>query len=878
MQVKEKATMALEIPKGVINKPQCLLPFNLDGQLGILIVNAGSHDLLFYNPRDSSCTILAGGSQPGHRDGPMQEALFTGPCAAVFNRCTNRLYVADTGNHCIRVLSMSRRQVTTLTGSPGLSGYRDGMTPLFNQPSGLVLTPCGNLLVCDRGNDAIRFISTTNGETITVAGKPRSALASTQPGIYAFTNSLTNAGLCTRSQRRGNYLTVELLKPLCIISYSRGGYLLADSSGVLYHMDQALETLTQLNGNPIEEGGTLMTARFGMPRALLETERGTFICDSTENKVWLLTDCPPFPPQKKLTGVNVDKELPPLQTLVRPSSAPPNSTTQVSRVAPSLNKSTFNLQSSSPSLVPSNPSIISDPHSSHESFLEDLNLIPVTTPDTQSGIEAETFTFTRLLYEPYQENTINLKLFNALLQTFCAHLSDSTMDGTSTYAEQFSGVRATITCATPKAQDASGRTFGVPFGSRRAVPSRLSISNVAAQPNQDELPLKHSIALILVLSSRTYDMSEPLFAEYGRLLARQLRSFNPIIYSLAITREVEEPLLNTSLQGILKALAMSSNGLVYAADVTTTDGLKAEYCVATAKGLQRVIILEPKTTNIILNVSFAFLVDSVFERCFSTVEARIYASQMSISYGPGLGPASPSMKPGSEVFGSSTGSTLRKISNYSQTMDDKVAQLASTSVMDATNPCLSESELVSSLELDSREEESFPAVRKPILVAKILTKDFSPAISGLYNYHPNHGVCEFRISLPITLRDGADGLVKRLSTKAFEQKYGTHFSESACFEIVLSVTMVGYLEAKGERLDTIELGDHLSVTIPLVVGKNLAVYDAIVEKVQDQLRGSHLPRNVRTISGCVILDVAQPKGRIATHREQLRERLAGLLS
>lgn len=882
IRLKERAMVAFDVPRMAIDKPHGLVPFNLDGKNGVLIVNSGSHSFSFYSPRDNSYDILAGGTQPGHRDGSMQEALFTSPSAAVFSKCTNRLYVADTGNHCIRVLHMGRRQVTTLTGSPGLAGYRDGMTPLFTQPTGLVLTPCGNLLVCDKGNDSIRFVSTANGETITVTGRPQTTMASTRPSIFAFTNSLTNAGLCTRNQRRGNYLTTELLKPLCIVSYSRGGYLLTDSSGALYHVDQTLETFTRLNGGSLMEGDTLATARFGLPQGLVETERGVFICDSMEKKVWLVTDRLPIPPQKRPKDITVERDLPPIQTPARPSSAPPNSTSQGNRPAP-LNKSTLNLQSSSSALLPSNHSATSETPSSPDSFLEGLNLIPVTTPESQSGLEVETFT--RLLQEPYQENTINLKLFNSLLQVFCTHFSDSTMDTTSTYAEQFSGVRATVTCATPKAQDAPNRTFGAPLSSRRTIPSRLSISNVTPQSNQDETPFKHSIAMILVLSSRTYDLSEPLFAEYGRLLSRQLRSFNPTIYSLTLSHDGEEPLLNTSLQGILRALAMSSNALVYAADVTTTDGLKAEYCVATAKALQRVIVLEPKTFNLILNVSFAFLVDSVFERCFSTVEARIYASQVSIpcGTGPGTGlgpgPVSPLIKPSSEVFGTgSTCSTLRKISTHSQTMEEKVGQLTSTSVIDGVNPCLSDSEILSSLDLDSQEEQSFPSMRKPIVVAKMLTKDFSPAISGLYNYHPNHGVCEFRISLPITLRDGADGLVKRVSNKVFEQKYGTHFSESACFEVIFLVTMVGYLEVKGERLDTIELGDRLSVTIPLVVGKNAAVYDAIVEKVQDQLRGSHLPRNVRTISGCVILDVAQPRGRIVAHRGQLRERLAGLLS
>ncbi|MGI4872512.1 MAG: SMP-30/gluconolactonase/LRE family protein [Janthinobacterium lividum] len=70
------------------------------------------------------------------------------------------VYVADTGNQCIRRIS-PQGEVTTIAGRAGSpEPYRDGpgAQARFNRPSAVAVGPDGTLYVVDSGNDCIRLI------------------------------------------------------------------------------------------------------------------------------------------------------------------------------------------------------------------------------------------------------------------------------------------------------------------------------------------------------------------------------------------------------------------------------------------------------------------------------------------------------------------------------------------------------------------------------------------------------------------------------------------------------------------------------------------------------------------------------------------------
>jgi hypothetical protein len=84
---------------------------------------------------------------------------------------SGNIYVADTGNHCIRKVTSSA-VVSTLAGMYPSSGHVDatGTNAKFNYPTSVARASNGNLFIADEANGAIRMI-TPAGVTTTFAGK-----------------------------------------------------------------------------------------------------------------------------------------------------------------------------------------------------------------------------------------------------------------------------------------------------------------------------------------------------------------------------------------------------------------------------------------------------------------------------------------------------------------------------------------------------------------------------------------------------------------------------------------------------------------------------------------------------------------------------------
>lgn len=111
---------------------------------------------------------LAGGAEPGYRDGRASESLFNGPSAIAADR-EGAVYVADSRNHAIRKIAADGL-VSTLAGTT-TAGFADGVgaAARFSGPAGIALASDGSLLVADTGNHRLRRVSPA-GAVSTVAG------------------------------------------------------------------------------------------------------------------------------------------------------------------------------------------------------------------------------------------------------------------------------------------------------------------------------------------------------------------------------------------------------------------------------------------------------------------------------------------------------------------------------------------------------------------------------------------------------------------------------------------------------------------------------------------------------------------------------------
>jgi len=113
------------------------------------------------------CVVtLVGNGTPGFRDGPASEAQLDSPEEIVIGP-DGRLYIADSGNHRIRVVH--RGEVATLAGS-GEAGLADGpaASAKFNGPRGVALDESGRVYVTQSPQPAIRVVD--GGLVSTIAG------------------------------------------------------------------------------------------------------------------------------------------------------------------------------------------------------------------------------------------------------------------------------------------------------------------------------------------------------------------------------------------------------------------------------------------------------------------------------------------------------------------------------------------------------------------------------------------------------------------------------------------------------------------------------------------------------------------------------------
>jgi outer membrane protein assembly factor BamB len=103
---------------------------------------------------------LSGTTSGGHRDGELSISQFYQPLQIFFDPEGN-LYIADSGNHCIRRLNTTTNMVETVVGVPGVRGWKDGGKDeaLFSQPRGIAVSSDGTVYVGDHGNARIRKLA-----------------------------------------------------------------------------------------------------------------------------------------------------------------------------------------------------------------------------------------------------------------------------------------------------------------------------------------------------------------------------------------------------------------------------------------------------------------------------------------------------------------------------------------------------------------------------------------------------------------------------------------------------------------------------------------------------------------------------------------------
>lgn len=108
----------LEAPPRPLPEPLAY-PAAVQVDNGHLYIADTAHHRIFIANLDGRIVRSIGGVEPGFRDGMANDAAFNSPHGLALDG--DRLYVADTGNHAIRMIDLNTTEVTTLAGTGRLA-------------------------------------------------------------------------------------------------------------------------------------------------------------------------------------------------------------------------------------------------------------------------------------------------------------------------------------------------------------------------------------------------------------------------------------------------------------------------------------------------------------------------------------------------------------------------------------------------------------------------------------------------------------------------------------------------------------------------------------------------------------------------------------
>lgn len=260
------------------NNPQGLVLVTLGGVEGLLVSDTGNHTVRFVNLTDASVSTVAGvAGQPGNAAGGPGVSRLRYPIGLATDG-GGFVYVADMGNHTIRVLDLTSSNLTTLAVA--------GTT--FNQPTAVALGNPGDLWVADTRNHMVKLIALTAPESGSLQSVIGSGVAGSQASAYG-----PNAQL---NGPRG-LLWWPARSQLLISDTANHAILLATNYPVYGPTNWSVRTFA---GTPPVSGsadGSALQAQFNNPVGLaLDAEvNGFLIADLKNNAIRRLQDGPQLP-------------------------------------------------------------------------------------------------------------------------------------------------------------------------------------------------------------------------------------------------------------------------------------------------------------------------------------------------------------------------------------------------------------------------------------------------------------------------------------------------------------------------------------------------------------------------------------------------------
>jgi sugar lactone lactonase YvrE len=243
---------------------------------------ADSHNHTVRTIVDGSTFTLAGTHSPGYTDGRGVLAHFNTPTALAVDTSGN-IFVADSLNHAIRRID-PEGNVTTVAGTPGIYGHTDGSAAQagFNSPMGIALADDGRIFVADTGNHVIRVIE--GGNVSTLAGRrilPEEVSFTVTHAIDEWDHSFLGG-----YEDSANGLEAQFSRPIGL-AFHNGTLIVADSAN---HRIRAVRPSGEVvtiagSGESEHKDGPALQATFLFPTNVHIYEGTLFIADGGNNMI-----------------------------------------------------------------------------------------------------------------------------------------------------------------------------------------------------------------------------------------------------------------------------------------------------------------------------------------------------------------------------------------------------------------------------------------------------------------------------------------------------------------------------------------------------------------------------------------------------------------
>ncbi len=224
--------------------------------------------------------------------GAATSASLNSPCGLCLDNTKKYLYIADSGNHAIRMinLNVSPQTITTVAGTGGSSGYSVDPGPatsaLLNTPSAICLDASGNLYIADTGNNVVRFVYQSNvasstyttGNIYTIAGQQTAYMGST----ISVAGGNTGDG--------GSPTSALLNSPSGISLDSLGNIYIADTANNrIRKINSSFTTITAFSGTGTAgylDSSTISLAQFNGPRGIfVDKTSNVYVADTLNNVI-----------------------------------------------------------------------------------------------------------------------------------------------------------------------------------------------------------------------------------------------------------------------------------------------------------------------------------------------------------------------------------------------------------------------------------------------------------------------------------------------------------------------------------------------------------------------------------------------------------------